>query len=94
MTKAEFDQFYQLVQADRSTTERLKRAGTKEAFFAILQEFGRTRGYTLNADEMLKLAKDRGAEPGGSRQLSDRELESVAGGCGTCWGTGPGISDW
>lgn len=94
MTKDQFEQFYRLVENDRSTTEKLKRVSTKEEYFAVLQQVGNGNGFQFTIDEVKQFVKARAVQQPGSKELSDAELEAVAGGCGTCWGTAPSISDW
>lgn len=86
MTKDEFDQFYLLVQNDRSAAERLKRSANRESFFTDLVAIGREKGYNFTATEVRTLAKAKTLGEG--RELTDAELEAVAGGgdCG-CMGT-------
>lgn len=87
MTKDEFDQFYTFVQNDRAAAERLKRAPNQDAFFAELVTIGQEKGYTFTPAEIRSLAKSAvtGAE---GRELTDAELETVAGGSGCgCMGT-------
>ncbi len=90
MTRDEFDQFYLLVQNDRAAAEKLKQAPNQDAFFSELVAIGEEKGYTFTPAEVRRLAKSAatGAE---GRELSDAELEAVAGGgdCG-CAGTWEG----
>lgn len=94
MTNEQFEQLYRLAESDRTMTEKLKRVGSKEEYMAVVQDFFRSHGHNLSDADIVARFKARGAAGSGSRELSDAELEGVAGGCGTCWGTAPSLSDW
>jgi predicted ribosomally synthesized peptide with nif11-like leader len=90
MTQEDLAQLYLLVQNDHSAVEALKAAPNKDAFFSTLVRLGNEKGYKVDVQEIKQLAKTNAAVAG-NRELSDAELESVAGGgdCG-CFGTWDG----
>ena len=69
MSEEQIKAFLKKVKADTSLQEKLKAAGDSDAVVAIAEE----EGFTISADD-LKEAQ--------STELSDEELEGVAG--GTC----------
>jgi predicted ribosomally synthesized peptide with nif11-like leader len=90
MTQEDLAQFYLLLQNDHSAVEALKTAPNQDAFFATLARLGNEKGYPVDVQEVKQLAKVNPALAG-NRELTDDELEAVAGGgdCG-CFGTWDG----
>ena len=76
MSEEQLKAFLEKVQADTSLQEKLKAAGDANAVAAIAKE----AGFSISADD-LKNAQFKLSE-GELAELSEGELEGVAGGCG------------
>ena len=72
MSEEQLKAFLEKVKADTSLQEKLKAAGDANAVAAIAKE----AGFSISADDLTKAQSE----------LSDQELEGVAGGCDTNWG--------
>ena len=81
MSEEQLKAFLEKVKADTSLQEKLKAASDANAASAIAKE----AGFSISADEFTKAQ---------STELSDEELEGVAGGEGKTMGTVCGRDDW
>ena len=72
MSEEQLKAFLEKVKADTSLQEKLKAASDANAASAIAKE----AGFSISADEFTKAQ---------STELSDEELEGVAGGVGNCF---------
>ena len=78
MSEEQLKAFIEKVKADTSLQEKLKAAADANAVTAIAKE----AGFSISADDLTKLTKAQS-------ELSDEELEGVAGGyCGQTLGRG------
>ena len=77
MSEEQLKAFLEKVKADTSLQERLKAAADNDAVVSIAKE----AGFSISTDEFTKAQ---------STELSDEELEGVAGGC---WG-GTNRENW
>ncbi len=68
MSEEQLKAFLEKVQGDTSLQEKLKAAADADAVAAIAKE----AGFSISADDLTKVQSE----------LSDEELEGVAGGCG------------
>lgn len=75
MSQENVQQFYDMVSNNSEMQERLKTAGSKENFFNMAVQLGQENGYTFTSQEVESFLNQRNQS-----ELSDRELESVAGG--------------
>ena len=78
MSEEQLKAFLEKVKADTSLQEKLKAAADAEAVVAIAKE----AGFSISADDLTTKAQSELSE------LSDQELEGVAGGCNNCSGGG------
>ena len=82
MSEEQLKAFLEKVKADTSLQEKLKAAGDANAVAAIAKE----AGLIISADDLTKSQSELAAAC--MLELSDQELEGVAGGCflfsGTC----------
>lgn len=91
MSKEAVDGFYAEVLRSPGLQEQFKSAASETAFIDLAVDLGSRHGFAFTADEVrARLDEARG---GTQRELSDRELEAVAGGytslgssilCGYC----------
>ena len=72
MSKEQLKAFLEKVKGDTSLQEKLKAAADANAVSAIAKE----AGFSISADDLTTKAQSELSE------LSDQELEGVAGGCG------------
>lgn len=72
MSENQLNELLQALKSDSSLQEKLKSASTPEAFTAIVKE----AGFDISAEQLQQA----------QQQLSEMELEGVAGGggCGNC----------
>lgn len=79
MSKASVEQFYQEILKDPSLQERLQAVTTREATAALAVELGKERGYNFTIEEaQASIDEWFAARP--EQELSDAQLEAVAGG--------------
>ena len=81
MSEEQLKAFLEKLKDDSSLQEKLKAASDADAVVAIAKE----AGFSISADEFTKAQ---------STELSDEELEGVAGGEGKTMGTVCGRDDW
>ena len=78
MSEAQLKAFLEAVKSDAGLQEKLNAAADADAVVAI----AKAAGFVISADELKK----------SQAEISDEELEGVAGGCesfnGTCWKCG------
>ena len=75
MSEEQLNAFLEKVKADTSLQEKLKAAGSNEAAIEIAKE----AGFAITAEDIMQSA---------TVELSDKELETAAGGFGLTWRTG------
>lgn len=78
MSQANVEQFYKLVQNNEQLQEQLKAAVNKESFIELAVKLGQENGYTFTGQDIEAFLNQKSQE--GAEELSDLELESVAGG--------------
>jgi len=81
MSEEQLKAFLEKVQGDTSLQEKLKAAADANAVVAIAKE----AGFSFSADEINNAQ---------SRELSEEEMESVAGGGGKNWEKMSELFDW
>ena len=77
MSEEQLKAFLEKVKADTSLQEKLKAAGDANAGAAIAKE----AGFIISADDLTNLLTKSQSELADMLELSDQELEGVAGGC-------------
>jgi predicted ribosomally synthesized peptide with nif11-like leader len=70
------NRFLQLVRKDTSVQERLRTAKDQDSLAKLSVEIGSERGLHFSIQDVLEKLKEI---TGGSRELTDAELEAVAG---------------
>ena len=89
MANQGLDGFYQKVMSDAALQSQLKSAPDAQSFVASAVRLGGEHGYTFTAEEVIARLGTRDSDV----ELSDKELEAVAGGytsygsstlCGYC----------
>ena len=98
MSKEAVEGFYKKVMKDPGLQEKFKAATTEDAFIKLAVDLGAKNGFSFTAEEARARMSE---EAKGGSQLSERQLESVAGGavsyggsilCGYC-GSQSGTSE-
>ncbi|MEH2359499.1 Nif11-like leader peptide family natural product precursor [Nostoc sp.] len=82
MSKANLEQFYILVQNSEELQQQLGAIQDSQIFNETAARLGQENGYSFTADEVDTFLKEKTQES--NAELSDRELEAVAGGKRTC----------
>ncbi|MEH2382708.1 MAG: Nif11-like leader peptide family natural product precursor [Nostoc sp.] len=80
MSKANLEQFYILVQNSEQLQQQLGAIQDSQIFNETAARLGQENGYSFTADEVDTFLKEKTQES--NAELSDRELEAVAGGKG------------
>lgn len=80
MSKESLQGFYVAIQDDASAIEQLKSADSKEALSQMAVELGAEKGFSFTTEEVLSAIS--ALEKANEEELSDSELELVAGGKG------------
>jgi predicted ribosomally synthesized peptide with nif11-like leader len=84
MSQANVEQFYKVVQNSQQLQEQLGAAENKESFNELAVRLGQENGYTFTAEEVDAFINQKSQEA--NAELSDQELEAVAGGGQSCPG--------
>lgn len=95
MSQENVQQFYEMIQNNEQMQQQLGAIEDRETFLNRVVQLGQENGSTFTSQEVEAFLKQKGQEQ--SSELSDRELESVAGGQATgftfcvtkskCWGS-------
>ncbi|NJK66416.1 MAG: Nif11-like leader peptide family natural product precursor [Microcoleus sp. CSU_2_2] len=81
MSVKSVNQFYQEVMQEPALLEQFQSAPDRESLVNLAVEVGQQNGYSFTIDEVKQaLAAQSAANEAG--ELSDQQLEAVAGGCG------------
>lgn len=78
MSKANLEQFYILVQNSEELQQQLGAIQDSQIFNETAARLGQENGYSFTADEVDAFLKEKTQQS--NAELSDRELEAVAGG--------------
>jgi predicted ribosomally synthesized peptide with nif11-like leader len=81
MSVESINQFYQEVMQEPALLEQFQSAPDQESLVNLAVEVGQQKGYSFTVDqvEQALAAQNAASETG---ELSDEQLEAVAGGCG------------
>jgi predicted ribosomally synthesized peptide with nif11-like leader len=82
MSKANLEQFYIMVQNSEELQQQLGAIKDSKTFNETAARLGQENGYSFTADEVDAFLNDKIQQ--NNAELSDRELEAVAGGKRTC----------
>ena len=74
MSEEQFKAFLEKVTSDTSLQEKLKAAASPEAAIALLTQIAKEAGFAITAEDIQSMQS-------ATVELSDHELEQVAGGC-------------
>jgi predicted ribosomally synthesized peptide with nif11-like leader len=80
MSRENVEGFYVIVQNNAKMQEQLESTKDITKFKELAVELGRENGYTFTVEEVGAFLDERSAQ--GNAELSNRELEAVAGGKG------------
>ncbi|MBW4511289.1 MAG: Nif11-like leader peptide family RiPP precursor [Scytonematopsis contorta HA4267-MV1] len=84
MSNNNIEQFYNLVQNSPELQEQLGTAENQQSFYEMASQLGSENGYSFSAGEAETFMTQRSLS--GNSELSDEELEAVAGGKKKCLG--------
>jgi predicted ribosomally synthesized peptide with nif11-like leader len=82
MSKANLEQFYIMVQNSEELQQQLGAIQDSQTFNETAARLGQENGYSFTADEVDAFLNEKKQQT--NAELSDRELEAVAGGKRTC----------
>ena len=82
MLKKSLEQFYQLIGKNSSLQEKLMATTDQESFVSMAVKLGQQLGYDFTSEEMNQAIATENNQSGSLEQLSDTDLELVAGGVG------------
>ncbi|MEH1782273.1 MAG: Nif11-like leader peptide family natural product precursor [Nostoc sp.] len=83
MSKADLNQFFQEISNDQTLQARFQeanRANDREGAGNLAAQLGQERGYSFTVDEARAYLEELIATPSEDQELSDTQLEAVAGG--------------
>ncbi|MEH1782274.1 MAG: Nif11-like leader peptide family natural product precursor [Nostoc sp.] len=83
MSKADISQFFQEILSDQTLQARFQeanRANDREGAANLAAQLGQEKGYSFTVDEARAYLEELIATPSEERELSDTQLEAVAGG--------------
>ncbi len=84
MMQGSLEQFFQMASQDLELQEKLKAANDREAYIRLVVELGKEKGYSFTSSQVVtaldKAAKEAAENGEEASQLSEQELEAVAGG--------------
>ena len=75
-TRQNFQSFLNWLKTDNSTKDALTRASHQTAFAQVVVQTGAQKGFSFTIEDVKNAVREA---IGGSRELSDAELEAVAG---------------
>ena len=78
MSAQNIEQFYNLVQTSQQLQQQLGAAQNEQSFYEIAAKIGNENGYSFSANEAQTYMNEQSVQNSG--ELSDHELEAVAGG--------------
>lgn len=79
MSKASLEQFYQEILKDQALQERLRTVTDRDSMAALAVELGKEKGYSFTIEE-VQVYIDEWTASRPQQELSDEQLEAVAGG--------------
>jgi predicted ribosomally synthesized peptide with nif11-like leader len=77
MSEKSLNDFYKAAQSDTALQQKLKQAPDKDSYLNLIVQSGKEKGYDFTRQEVQSAIEGINAKRG---QLSDKQLESVAGG--------------
>jgi predicted ribosomally synthesized peptide with nif11-like leader len=91
MSKANLEQLRQEVAQDSALQQRLNQAKDNESVIAVITEIGQEKGYSFSRQEVEEYISDMNNS---QQEISDEQLESIAGGAAKTdgWINGVGCS--
>jgi predicted ribosomally synthesized peptide with nif11-like leader len=81
MSEKSLNDFYKATQSDAALQQKLKAAPDKDSYLNLIVQSGKERGYDFTRQDVVSAFEASNAKrTGGSKELDDQQLESVAGG--------------
>jgi predicted ribosomally synthesized peptide with nif11-like leader len=78
MSEKSLSDFYKAAQSDSALQQKLKQAPDKDSYLNLIVQSGKEKGFDFSRQEVLSAIEGINAKRGG--ELSDKQLETVAGG--------------
>ncbi|MEH1840696.1 MAG: Nif11-like leader peptide family natural product precursor [Nostoc sp.] len=82
MSKENLEQFYIFVENNQQLQEQLGQAENPQSFYEKAVQLGQENGYSFTVQEAEDFISQKAQQ--GNAELSDQQLEAVAGGKGGC----------